>query len=590
MNKTGILSVLFILSVFFSMSIGRNAVGASGEEIGQTLERYMEKAAANGYAGSVLVARGDSVILAQGYGWADRENKVRQTAETVFSIGSITKQFTGAAVLKLETQGKLKVTDLMSAYFDGVPTDKAEITLHQLLTHTAGFTDALGDDYEPIGRQEFIKRALGSKLLFKPGARYEYSNVGFSLLGIIVELVSGMNYEDFLRETLFGPAGMTRTGYLRPGFAKSELAVGYRDGERWGTALDRPWRPEGPGWNLRANGGILSTVGDMHRWYLALKKNIVLPEAAKAKYFAPHIKEVPDGATYYGYGWVTEKTDTGTTWIWHNGGNGIYNAFMGFEPETGLVIVVSSNIAGKISDRYAERIHGLVLGRVPVLDERLLRDYAGTYGLSTGAEFKVDFDENDTLKTSFTAAALVSLFSASGRESSDEASRYDQKTKTMLSGALAGEFTALAAAWDEPIDEVKARASIYWGGKKSRFGEIKAVEVLGTVDRPRNLLTYARADFAQRTQFFTCVWDKANGRLMDIRESDGLEREFEPRSETEFAQPIIGASIVFRRNPSGAVVLTIQKAGVETRAEKISASHSKDRLPPGDPLTISPAP
>jgi hypothetical protein len=352
------------------------------------------------------------------------------------------------------------------------------------------------------------------------------------------------------------------------------LAVGYRDGERWGTALDRPWRPEGPGWNLRANGGILSTVGDMHRWYLALKKNTVLPESAKAKYFAPHVKEYPDGATYYGYGWVTEKTDAGTTWIWHNGGNGIYNAYMGFEPETGLIIVVSSNIAGKISDRYAERIRGLVLGRVRALDERLLGDYTGTYRLPAGAEFKVDFDENDTLIASFTAAALVPLFSASGRESNEVTSRYDQKTKAMLSGALAGEFTALAAAWDEPFDEVKARASVYWGGKKNRFGEVKAVEVLGTVDRPRNLLTYARADFAKRAQFFTCVWDRENGRLMDIRESDGLEREFEPRSETEFAQPIIGAAIVFLKNSSGAVVLTIKKGGVETRAEKISASHS----------------
>ena len=416
MKNTAVISVLVILTFLFSASAGQKAAGTSGEEIGPTIDRYMEKAAANGYAGSVLVARGEKIILAKGYGFADRENKVRQTAETVFSIGSITKQFTGAAVLKLETQGKLKVTDLMSKYLQGVPPDKAEITLHQLLTHTAGFMDALGDDYEPIGREEFVKLAFGSKLQSKPGVRYSYSNVGFSLLGIIVELVTGRNYEDFLQEALFKPAGMTRTGYLRPGFAKGELAVGYQDGRRWGTALDRPWRPEGPGWHLRANGGILSTVGDMHRWYLALKKNSVLSDAAKAKYFAPQVKEYPDGDSFYGYGWVTQKTEAGTDLIWHNGGNGIYNAFMGFEPKTDLMIIVSSNISGKISDRYAERIRGLVLGLVKPLDERILRDYAGTYRLKTGTEFRVGFDENDTLKASFTAAALVPLFSASGRE------------------------------------------------------------------------------------------------------------------------------------------------------------------------------
>jgi CubicO group peptidase (beta-lactamase class C family) len=569
MKNTAVISVLVILTFLFSASAGQKAAGTSGEEIGPTIDRYMEKAAANGYAGSVLVARGGKIILAKGYGFADRENKVRQTAETVFSIGSITKQFTGASVLKLETQGKLKVTDLMSKYLQGVPPDKAEITLHQLLTHTAGFMDALGDDYEPIGREEFVKLAFGSKLQSKPGVRYSYSNVGFSLLGIIVELVTGRNYEDFLQEALFKPAGMTRTGYLRPGFAKGELAVGYQDGRRWGTALDRPWRPEGPGWHLRANGGILSTVGDMHRWYLALKKNSVLSDVAKAKYFAPQVKEYPDGDSYYGYGWVTQKTGAGTDLIWHNGGNGIYNAFMGFEPKTDLMIIVSSNISGKISDRYAERIRGLVLGLVKPLDERILRDYTGTFRLKTGTEFKIGFDENDTLKASFTSAALIPLFSASGREAKDETARSDQKAKAMLSGALAGDFAALAAAWGEPLDQVKTRASIYWGGKKERFGAVKGVEVLGTVDRPRNLLTYARADFAKRTQFFTCVWDKESGRMTDLRESDGLDREFEPRSETEFAQPIVGVTIVFQKNPAGAVELIIKKGGVETKAEKI---------------------
>jgi hypothetical protein len=206
---------------------------------------------------------------------------------------------------------------------------------------------------------------------------------------------------------------------------------------------------------------------------------------------------------------------------------------------------------------------------VKPLDGRILREYAGTYRLKSGAEFKVDFDENDALKASFTAAELVPLFSASGRESKEETSRYDQKTKAMLSGALAGEFAALAAAWDEPLDQVKTRASVYWGGKKRRFGEVKAVEVLGTVDRPRNLLTYARADFAKGTQFFACVWAKEGGRLTDIRESDGLEREFESRSETEFVQPIIGASIIFQKNPAGAGALTIKKGGAETRAEKV---------------------
>jgi CubicO group peptidase (beta-lactamase class C family) len=555
--------------------VGLNSAAAqaptapSGDaELTRSIERYMQKAVANGFAGSVLAARGEAVILAKGYGFADRENKIAETADTVFSVGSITKQFTGAAILKLEMAGKLKVEDTLAKYIEGVPDDKKSITLHHLLTHTAGFIDALGDDYEPIGRDEFIKRAMGSKLQFPPGARYSYSNVGFSLLGIVVELVSGKNYEDYLAEALFRPAGMTRTGYLRPGFAKGDLAVGYRDGERWGTAMDRPWMSDGPGWHLRANGGILSTLGDMRRWVRALQTDTVLNEAARKEYFAPHVREYPEGNTFYGYGWVTEKTGRGTTLIWHNGGNGIYNAYAGFEPENGVVVIVSSNIAGKISDTYAERIRRIIFGEYKALDEGRLAGYTGTYRLATGAEIEVSFDENDMLTAVYKAAELVGPLAASGRENRAETERFDRKTKDMVSGALGGDFKALAAAWDEPFEQVKARASAYWGGKITRFGEVTAIEILGTVDRPRNFLTYARIDFARKTQFLTCVWEKDGGRLTDLRESDGLERQFEPRSDEEFVAPPIGASIVFRKEPTGPVVMILKKGEKELRAVK----------------------
>ena len=570
--KSSRYTLVFLCSLALTqLATAQSSAEVENGDLGQKIDRYLQKAEANGYAGSVLVARGEKIILAKGYGLADRENKVKQTAETVFSIGSITKQFTGAAILKLEMMGKLKVTDPISKHFGDVPADKKEITLHHLLTHTAGFEGALGDDYDAIGREDFVKLALGSKLLFKPGERYEYSNVGFSLLGIIVELVSGKNYEDFLYEALFKPAGMEKTGYVRPGFVKSELAVGYRGGERWGTALDRPWRPEGPGWHLRANGGILSTVGDMYRWYLALKNDTVLSASAKKKYLAPHVKEYADGNSYYGYGWVTQKTERGANLIWHNGGNGIYNAFMGFEPENDLVIIASSNIAGKISDTYAERIEQILAGDNKELDERLLKEYTGTYRFTSGAEIEVGFDENDNLTATYRAGELVGLLAASGKEVKEEVERYDQKVREMLKAALTGDYAALAAAWGEPVKDVKTRASAFWEGKKKELGEVKSLEVLGTVTRPRNLLTYVRLDFTKRSEFFTYVWNKENGRLLDMRESENLERQFEPRSQDEFVSPAIGTTIVFQKDEKGNVCLTIRKGGTETRAVKAAA-------------------
>src|SRR5262245_56723700 len=155
------------------------------------LERYMAAAAAEGFRGAVLVARGENVLLARGYGTTIPGGNRPITAETVFSTGSITKQFTATAILKLETQGKLSVQDELGRWFDAVPADKSGITLHQLLTHTAGFPGAIGDDRERIGRDVYVQRALATPLLFSPGSRYEYSNVGYSLLAAIVEKASG---------------------------------------------------------------------------------------------------------------------------------------------------------------------------------------------------------------------------------------------------------------------------------------------------------------------------------------------------------------------------------------------------------------
>src|SRR5688572_19894399 len=136
----------------------------------------MSRLEAYGFSGSLLVAKGGEVILDRGYGFADAQRKTPFTAETAFDIGSITKQFTAAAILKLEMQGKLGVSDPISKWLEGVPEDKKGITLHHLLTHSAGLEDVFGGDYDEMPRDRLAKAALGSKLLWAPSTRYQYSN------------------------------------------------------------------------------------------------------------------------------------------------------------------------------------------------------------------------------------------------------------------------------------------------------------------------------------------------------------------------------------------------------------------------------
>ena len=205
--------------------------GAMGAEI----DRWLTAA---DFRGNLLVARRGVILFCKGYGKSDREDGVPYDRSTVFSIGSITKQFTAAAILKLEMQGKLHVEDTLSKHLPGVPEDKRAITLHHLLTHTSGLESDFAGDFEPVGRDEYVRRILASKLRSKPGEIWFYANSGYSLLGAIVELVSGKPYEQFLRENLFLPAGMKETGYRLPHWDLRRIAVGYKDGKRRGRLAD----------------------------------------------------------------------------------------------------------------------------------------------------------------------------------------------------------------------------------------------------------------------------------------------------------------------------------------------------------------
>ena len=308
---------------------GQTATGAEpivNGDLAKEIDRYMERIEANGFSGSLLVAKGGEVIIAKAYGFAERETMRRVDTDTVFTVGSITKQFTGAAVLKLVEKGKVDVNDSIDKYFDNVPADKKAITLHHLLTHTSGLRDVFGHDFQVVTRDEIIKRAMKGKLKFDVGERHYYSNAGYSLLGAVIELVSGQSYDAFLHKHFFKPLGMTKTGYVIPNYAKDELAVGYdADDNRRGTVVEQPWDADGPYWNLRANGGIHSTVWDMYKWHKALLDDSVLSASSREMYFAPHADE-GDGRSFYGYGWVSAKTDRGTTVYFHNGGNRIFFA------------------------------------------------------------------------------------------------------------------------------------------------------------------------------------------------------------------------------------------------------------------------
>jgi len=280
--------ILFAFIILF-LAIQYKPVFASPEDNFQKkIDSYVRAAVDAGFSGAVLVAKGGKVILQSGYGLADREKNIPVRKETVFDIGSITKRFTKAAILKLEEQGKLKISDTLNKFFDNVPEDKAGITVKQVLEHTAGFHeyhDTTGD-FEEMDREQALKTILNQKLLFKPGDQEAYSNSGYTLLAAIIELSSKQSYQSFLKEYLFKPAGMNRTGFYRDSlWIEGEVAIGY-EGKTIGEKNSPYYWPHMT-WALIGGGGMVSSVGELYKWIQALEAGKVLTEKTKEKMYDP---------------------------------------------------------------------------------------------------------------------------------------------------------------------------------------------------------------------------------------------------------------------------------------------------------------
>jgi CubicO group peptidase (beta-lactamase class C family) len=350
----------FLLSVFCAGLFVNLVTGQENEITGKIhgalakkLDAHLSQLVGKGFSGAILVAKKDKILLTKGYGLADREKQIPVTTATIFPIGSVTKQFTAAAILKLEMQGKLNVNDYITEYFKDVPSDKSKITIHQLLTHSSGIPFRAGRCGAEPTIDDFVKVIFSSALDFEPGTNYRYSNSGYALLGAIVKIASGESYEQYLNKNLFKPAGMLNTGTFLPKYSVSDIATGYRAGQKWGFAYEKLWGyTELPVKEQRGEpcglpyGGILSTVRDLYKWHKALEEEKIFSKAVKQKMFASHVREGEGATSFYGYGWTIFPTPRKTKLIAHNGDvNDVFEAdFRQYVDEDVVYILLTNSL------------------------------------------------------------------------------------------------------------------------------------------------------------------------------------------------------------------------------------------------------
>lgn len=339
---------------------------------------------------AALVAKGGDIVYIGAVGMADLELKVPLAPDMVFEIGSITKQFTAAAIMLLAEEGKLAVSDPMTKHLPSYPSYGQNITIEHLLTHTSGIVSYTGiPGYmatkvrNDVTVQQLIDVFKDLPVEFAPGERYAYNNSGYILLGAIVEAASGMRYEDFVRKRIFEPLGMKTAYYGCATCIIPRRASGY-DGGPNGFMNQRYLSFTQP----YAAGSLMMSVSDLHRWSRALFSGKVVSPASLTRMTTPYV--LKGGApTTYGYG-LEVGTLRGRRAIRHGGGIFGFSTNALYLPDQDVFVAVFSNAAGGGTGPGlpASKLAALALGdpfpefSEVKLSEDVLRRYVGVYEVS----------------------------------------------------------------------------------------------------------------------------------------------------------------------------------------------------------------
>lgn len=339
------------------------------------------------FNGSVLVVKNGTVLLNKGYGYRNAADKTMNDEQTIFQLGSITKQFTAAVILKLQEEKKLSVSDKLSKYFPDYPKGDS-ITIEHLLTHTSGIYNYTNDGYfmsnevtKPSNREKMMALFKDKPLDFSPGTGWSYSNSGYSLLGYIIEAVTKKPYEQAVRKFIFTPLQMTHSGFDFTHLVNIEKAKGY-------FKLDDKDSAAAPIVDSSVSfsaGAIYSTTGDLYLWHQALQKYIVLSKAQQEKAYTP-VKH------NYGYGWGIDSIE-GKRRVSHGGGIHGFVTNIARVPEDDVCIVLLSNASDPSLGDITKSIFAILYGKeyelpkektVIKLPEEKLKEYEGEYEINAG--------------------------------------------------------------------------------------------------------------------------------------------------------------------------------------------------------------
>lgn len=367
------LAILVSLVAAFSLPL-RLQAAAQADAIDRYVSTQLQRQHIPGLA--LAVVRDGRIVKLSGYGFADLERKVPATPDSVFEIGSITKQFTSMAVMRLVEEGKLRLDDPTGEYLTNIPDEWRAVTLRQLLTHTSGVPDfeaIIGyGAYRNVWKPEAVIAACAARPMdFPPGSKWSYSNTGYFLLSLILQKVDGERYEELIRQRVLEPAGMTHTRSSEPMDIIPNRAAGYlfNNGHLENRDALQPSIGSGAGM-------LVSTVGDLVKWDAALAAHAIISPASYETIWTD--QPLADGSlSGYGFGWFVAPMH-GRRSQNHSGGTAGFSANILRLPDDGVTVIVLANSGNANSIAIAnhiarELVPGLVYTAIPDQQPELAR-------------------------------------------------------------------------------------------------------------------------------------------------------------------------------------------------------------------------
>jgi CubicO group peptidase (beta-lactamase class C family) len=340
----------------------RNAAAAETDDVYRTVRAEMERQHIPGLA--LLVSRNGQAVRTEGYGLANVELKVPVTPETLFQSGSVGKQFTATAIMMLVERGKVGLDDPLSKYFPRAPSWWKQVTIRELLSHTAGFGDYPQNfDFRKDYTEDDLLRIVAAiPAAYTPGTSWAYSNLGFLTLGILIHRVTGQFYGDFLQDNVFKPLNMSTTRVINEADIIPNRASGYRLVD--GDLKNQEW--VAPMVNTTADGSLYFSILDVAKWDAALYTDKLLKSAGLAQMWtvAPLRNGQPNSG-HYGFGWFIESKN-GHRVVEHEG------QWQGFETQISryvdeqLTVVVLTNLGSAEPGRIADAVAAIYLAKTSI--------------------------------------------------------------------------------------------------------------------------------------------------------------------------------------------------------------------------------